>query len=453
MLSLTDLGISTAISFSLYKPLADNDKESISTLMSFYRKAYTCIGLLIGFLGIALIPFLKYIIKDIDTINDVYIIYVIYLINTVSTYLITYKETLIIADQKKYKIAGIEIIGIIILNCLQILTLMIYKNFIIYLLIQFIVLLFQRIVTNMYISNYYNDVEFNSKKSLLPDDKKSIVKNVKAMFYHKIGEYCINGTDNLIISAFISIDMVAIYSNFLMIINLFNNFITMIYNGITASLGNLIVTESNEKKEEIFNIMNFLAFVIYGGCSVCLVNVFNVFMELWIGPQYCLDMLLVVLIVVNFYLAGMRAPSSIMKSAAGEFDVDKYTPLIQSVINLVVSIALVKKVGLLGVLMGTFISSVALPSWQRPMIVYKYILQKSSLRYFIEYFKYAFITVGAGMIAYFINSSFKLNYLLFDFLIKGVISAFVFITLFLIIYIKSDEMKYLYKLVKRKSML
>mgnify|MGYP002582582604 CR=1 FL=1 len=289
----------------------------------------------------------------------------------------------------------------------DIIFLIITKNFIIYLIVQFVVLFLQRVITNRYITKKYKNIDFNSKVKLDNEDKTNIVKNVKAMFFHKIGEYCINSTDNLIISAFININTVGFYSNYLTVINLLNTFIMMIYNGITASLGNLIVRESYEKKEQIFKIMNFLAFIIYGYCAVCLINLFNIFINIWIGEKYCLEFPIVLMIIINFYLTGMRVPSGIMKSAAGLFDVDKFTPLIQAIINLIVSIILVQKIGLIGVLIGTFISSIVIPCWQRPYLVYKYVLKKSSKQYFIEYLKNIIIIVISTSISLFINNNLK----------------------------------------------
>lgn len=443
MLSLAELGVSTAINFSLYEPLAQKDKKKISELMSFYRKAYTIIGIVVGVVGIILIPFLKYIINDIANIDNVYLIYILYLINTVSTYFIAYKETLINADQKGYKLAGIQFIGLVALNVFQIIFLLLTKNFIVYLIIQFITLFIQRVVTNIYITKNYNDINFNCKEKIENKDLQVIVKNVKAMFFHKIGEYCINSTDNLIISAFINVATVGIYSNYLTIINLLNNFIFMIYNGLGASLGNLVATESNEKKEEIFKKMNFIAFCIYGLCSVCMINVFNDFIKIWIGEKYCLSLSIVLMIVINFYLTGMRVPSSTMKSSAGLFDVDKYTPILQSIINLVVSIVLVQKMGLIGVLIGTFVSSIAIPSWQRPYLIYKYILKKSSKKYFIEFFKNVVILAVCTTLALFINNLIIINNLYIQFVVKGIITASIFAISVILIYRKTDEFKYI----------
>lgn len=449
MLSLAELGVSTAINFSLYEPLVQRDIRKINSLMAFYKKAYRIIGSIVAILGIFLIPFLKYFIKDISSIDNVYVIYILYLINTVSTYFISYKETLINADQKKYKLLKIETIFLVLLNVFQIAFLILTKNFIFYLIVQIITLFIQRIITNIFITKMYKDIDFKSIEMIEKKDLNLIIKNVKAMFFHKIGDYCINGTDNLIISSFINVSTVGFYSNYLTIINLFNTFISMIFNSIISSLGNFIVTESSEKKEDIFKKMNFISFILYGICSVVLVNVFNDFISIWVGEKFCLGVDIVLIIVINFYLTGMRVPVATMKSAAGLFDVDKYTPLFQSAINLIVSIFLVKKIGLLGVLIGTLVSSLAIPCWQRPYLVYKYIFKTSSRKYFIEYIKYIVIVIASSVLTMFISKSLIIENLFLMFIIKSMLAVIIFMLITLIVFWKTNEIRYIYSIINK----
>ena len=451
MLSLAELGIGTAINFSLYKPLANKDDKKVSILMSFYRKVYSIVGTVEFIIGIALIPFLKYFIKNINEINNVYLIYILYLINTSSSYFIAYKETLINADQKGYKLIKINILGLVFLNISQIIFLLLTKNYIIYLVVQFIEQFIQRIITNIYISKQYKNIDFKSRDKLANEDKSLIVKNVKAMFFHKIGDYCVNGTDNIIISSFINIATVGIYSNYLMIINLLNGFVTNAFNAITSSLGNLIATENCEKRDEIFKKLNFIAFLLYGFCSVCLINLLSPFMGLWIGDKYCLNISLTIIIVCNFYLTGMRVPVQVMKSASGLYDVDKFTPLIQSAVNLVVSIILAKKIGLLGVLLGTMFSSLVLPCWQRPYLVYKYVIHKSSKKYFMNYIRYLITVACCTILAYFININISINNLLIRLIADGLISSIIFIIIVIILFNKTREFKYLVTFFRRRK--
>ena len=448
MLSLAELGIGQAINFSLYKPLSEKNNNNISKLMSFYRKIYRVIGIIVLTFGIILIPFLQYLIKDLNTIKNVYIIYLLFLINSVFTYFISYKETLIIADQKRYELLKIEALFTILLNTLQIIFLLITKNFIVYLIIQFITTFIQRIITNVYISKKYNNIDFKCKEKIDESDKEIIKKNVKAMIFHKIGDYCINGTDNLIISSFINIVTVGIYSNYLTIISLLNSFVLTIYNGLTASLGNLIATENSNKRYTVFKKMNFISFLIHGLLFVLLITIFNDFITIWIGKDYCLSFDIVLAIMISFYLTGMRVPCGVAKSAAGIYDIDKYSPILQSIINLFISIFLVKRIGLLGVILGTIVSSIALPSWQRPYIVYKYILHQSSKEYFIDYIKYLLIIAVDSIVSLYLCNYILLSSLLLTIIIKALISLIIYSTTIFIFYRHSDEFTYINKFIR-----
>lgn len=449
MLSLAELGIGTAINFSLYEPLAKKDEKKISALMSFYKKSYRVIGFIVAILGIILIPFLKYFIQDINLVKNAYTIYLLFLTNTVSSYFISYKETLINADQKNYKLTKINLIFLILINTLQIVSLLIYKNFIIYLCIQLIVQLAQRVVINIYITKEYSNIDFKSKDKVGEKDLSIIKKNVKAMIFHKIGDYCINGTDNLIISSFINIITVGLYSNYLTILTLITTFTNMFFSNLTAGLGNLVVTESSDKKYEIYKKMDFIGFIMYGFCAVILINVFNDFISFWVGNDYCLDFGTVIAIVISFYIAGMRIAPYTIKSAAGLYDVDKFTPLIQSVINLFVSIFLVRYLGLLGVVLGTIVSSIVVPSWQRPFIVYKYILNKPFKEYVLWYFKNIFTLMFVSVCALFINSLLPFSNYFVLFIVKSIITSIIYIIVISLLYRNTNEFKYLFDMFKK----
>lgn len=439
ILSLAELGISSAIGFSLYKPLSENNNKDVSTLMSFYRKAYFAIGSIIFVLGLSIIPFLTLIVKE--SINHLFIIYILFLINTCSSYFLSYKDILITSDQKSYLLTKITLFSTFLINCSEIIILLSTKNYIFYLLIKIFLTIIERLFINLFISRKYSNVEFKSKNKLEEKTKKEIFKNVKAMFYHKIGDCMINSTDNIIISSFINISTVALYSNYLLIISYLMSFASIVYNSLLASLGNLVVSEGKEKKYEIFKKINFLGFSIFSFSTVILMNVFNVFIELFAGKDYVLNMVTVTIIVINFYITGMRVPSSNMKTAAGLFDVDKYTPIIQSIINIVFSIILSIKFGLNGVLIGTFLSSI-LPSIQRPYIVYKHILKKSSKEYFIEYFKYAVLTIFATVITILINSTININSNILLFFQRSIISAVIYLLIYIIVFYKKKEFIY-----------
>lgn len=448
MLSLTELGVSSAISFSLYKPLANNEEDKITSLMQFYKKAYRVIGFIVFGLGILIMPFLSFMIKGGEQIENLYLIYFIYLINTAYSYLFSYKRTLITADQKAYKLVpfttGFKIFGIV----LQILSLIIFKSFIVYLLAQMIGLFVENLAINRYLNKEYpillrSDCEKVEKKEL-----SVIVRNIKAMMIQKIGEFCINSTDNFIISYFINITMVGIYSNYLMIINIMSQFVMIFYSSITASLGNLIVTESREKRFEIFKVIDFLSFWIYGFISVGFYNLMNSFIELWIGKEHLLSQEVVIVITLNYYLMGIMMSIISVKGAAGLYNEDKYVSIIQAIINLICSIVLVKYIGIIGVFLGTLISILILPSWYRPLIVYKNIFKRSVIEYYARHILYFFIVIFSVFITSSIINYVTVNLTWINFIINMIISFIIPNVLILLLFWRTEEMKYLRFIIK-----
>lgn len=448
MLSLAELGISTTINFSLYKPLAEKDYDKVSSLMSFYRRAYRAIGIIVAVLGMILYFFLDTIIKDPESIQNLHSIYLLYLINAVSTYFISYKETLINADQKAYRLTMINFVCTVILYLAQLAVLVIFKNFIVYLIAQFIVEFIQRVIVNRYITKQYSFINFVSDKKLDRKTLNEITTNIKALIYHKIGDYCTNSTDNIIISKYIGIDTVGYYSNYQTIIKTILTLTNMFYTGLTASLGNLVAIETAERKAEITQKLDFIGFFIYSTCTVLLFYLFNPFIELWIGKNFVLPIETVILIVINFYFTCMMLPIVTVKNSAGLYKQDRYSPIIRSIINIVLSIVLAQYIGLNGVIIGTLVSGF-LPCIQRPYIVYKYLLKQSAKKYYISYIKYIIVILISMAIIYVIKKFIIISNLLMYLVIMAMIIVVVHLLVITIVYRKTNEYLYILDFVKK----
>ncbi len=398
MLSFTELGIGAAINFSLYKPLASNDIEQIKTLMNFYKKAYRVIAGIITVLGLILLPFIKLFIKGGEGIQSIYLIYMIFLFNTAYSYLFTYKRTLLFADQKSYLITNIQMVINILTLLIQLAILLVFKNYIAYLISMVIIGVLQNFYVNGYINKRYPYLLEKKVQNLSKENRTSIVKNVKALLIHKLGDLCISQTDNIIISSFINITVVGLVSNYFLLINTVNSFLMNLFNAANASWGHLIATETEEKRLSIFNGYNFLAFCFFGWASICFYNLLNPFVTLWIGKDKLIGQVVINLLIINFYVTGMRIPLANIKAAAGVYFQDRFVSVIQAAINLIVSIIGVRYLGLAGVFIGSVVSSLAVPCWYRPIVVYKYVLAASPKTYFSKYICYALLTgVNTGI--------------------------------------------------------
>lgn len=413
MLSIAELGIGTAINFSLYKPIAENDTKKIKALMKYYKKAYYIIGTLVFFLGLVLLLFIDKIIPNPGNVEHLVLIFIIYIINASYSYFFTYKLTLLEASQKGYILARINIIFTILIHVGQLIILLLTKNYILYLLLNIVLTFIQRLIVNHKINKTFTYLKEENLEKLDKDEKTKITKNVKALIFHKIGDYCINGTDNILISIFDSIGAVGIYSNYALLTTTINNFITSIFGSITSSVGNLIATEKEGKRKNIFLKINFIAFWLYGFSFICFFVLIDPFIELVFGPKYILSFSIVLVVLLNFYVTGMRMPVGVVKSSAGLYNEDKYAPLIQSFINLVVSIILGKKYGLLGIFLGTLVSSVALPNWYRPYLVYKHVFKSSPKNYYLKSIYYFLVVIISALFT---------KYTLDLFFVKGALS-------------------------------
>ena len=438
ILALAELGIGTAINYSLYKPIAKKNEEKIKSLMLFYKKCYRVIAIVVLILGLGLMPFLSFFIKDTSGIKNLNIIYLIFLANMVIGYLFSYKRTLIIADQKNYKINPFIIFYNFLTTILQIIVLLCFKNYIIYLLVQTLCIILENLTINRYIDKQYPFLkDINNSKKIGKKELTEIKTNIKALMLHKIGTYVLTATDNIVISKYIGIVTVGIYSNYVLIHSAISNFIYMFISNTTASLGNLIAEGDVNKRSKIFNEMNFISFYLYGVTSLCLLFVFNPFIQFVFGIKYLFAFPVVILIVINYYIVGINQVPIIVQSASGTYKYDKFIPLMEAITNLVISIVLVNLIGLPGILIGTLVSYL-LPLITKPYVAYKYVLKKPVKTYFIEFFKQLLVLTVSGLIIYFILQFTKKFNLIVQILLSGFIS-FILPTVVIYIMYKNKE--------------
>ena len=455
LLSLTELGLGSAIGFSLYKPLADKDEEKIKSIMRFYQKTYRVIFVIVSLLGIALLPGLPFFIKDSSGIENLNIIYLIFLFNMVISYLFSYKRTLITADQKNYKIVPITIGMNILTTTLQIIVLLLFENYYIYLIVQSICIIIEHLLVNKYINKEYPYLlTLKSAKKIDEKELKNIKINVKSLMLHKIGTYITFSTDNLVISKYIGIISVGIYSNYCLIINMLSSFIQTITGNAIAGFGNLIASENAKKRLRVFKEMDFICYLLYGLTSVCLINLLTPFIGYSFGDKFILSSGIMYVIVLNYYIIGLTSAPNMIQSASGLYRNDRYAPLIQSIVNIIFSILLVKKIGLIGVFIGTTICMI-IPLIVKPIIIYKHVFDDNVIKYFLNLLKELFAVIISVILSLIVTSSFSIPFFIGDFIIKGIISAAIFLLILILFYHNSEAYKDVIlrvkKLVKKKK--
>lgn len=448
ILSLADMGISTVIIYSMYKPLAENNNNKIKELMNMYKKVYSFIALSVLVMGLCIMPFLEYFIKDVPNIPNLEYIYLLYLLNSVVSYLCAYKISIINADQKgyivTYKQQLISFISIIIMTLVLIIT----RNFLMYLIIQIGFSVFSNIYLSKLAEKMYPFIRNTTGYKLSKNEINLFKKDVFAMMLHKIGGVVVNGTDNLIMSSMIGITYVGIYSNYLLIINIIKRILLQFFDAISASIGNLVIEKDNKYVYDIFKRIYFLNFWIYSFCSICLFILLNPFIKLWLNDNYIFKNSIVFLICLIFFIDGMRQTVQRFRNALGIFVNDKYRPLIEAILNLLISVICSVKLGISGIFIGTIVSMI-FSAIIEVYILYKYGFEKSIKSFIYIYFKYIVITIVALTVTIIVNSNLG-DISIFDFFIKGAFTIINCNLIFLICTFRTKEFKYFKELILQR---
>lgn len=388
ILSLSELGVGTAITYALYNPIAKKDTKKQQILMRMFRNFYRITAGIVLVLGLCLIPFLDVLMKDRPDVDHLILIYLLYLLNSVVSYLLIYKKTLIDAHQMNY-ITVLYHNGFIVLqDVCQILILIKTGNFILFLLAAVVCTITGNICMSRRADRLFPYLKEPCHETLDKEERNDIFKNVRAMLMHKLGDVAVNNTDNLLISSLVGVITAGIYSNYYLIIGSVRQIFEQALLGVAASVGNLGVTEDKEKVEEIFYQLFFIGYWMFGFAGICLLELLNPFVSLAFGEKYLFPKQVVLVLCINFFISGMRRVILIFKESMGLFWYDRYKSIAEALLNLIISIVLAEKFGVTGIFIGTFCSTVLTSVWVEPYVFYKYRLEKPVSVFFKRYIGY-----------------------------------------------------------------
>ncbi|MDE6461803.1 MAG: hypothetical protein K2L32_03390 [Muribaculaceae bacterium] len=450
LLSFTELGFGQAIIFALYKPISQGDENKIGALMALFRKVYSWMFCIVAILGLALTPFLDYFINTPVNIPHFELIYVLYVFSSATSYLFAYKKSLLFANQKTYVSTTTSYWFTISGAIFQILVLVLWHNFIFYLIVQIANTIIQDIVIARKTDRLYPYLKKHKNSKLPIEEIAEIKRNVKALIIYKLGTLSLNSTDNIIISKFVGLLQVGFYSNYWLICTSVNGFLSTIFSNITASVGHMNATESNETKSIMFYRINMATFWFYGISSICLYTCMTPFILLWLGEEYTLGASTAFIIALNQYIAGMLYSSYNYRQTMGLFTQGKTRPIISAILNIVLSIGFAIYWGLPGVLWGTAITRLTTNAWYDPYIVFKKGLDQSPWPYFKDYTIkiaiYGFTCLCCGYLATLININKFINVILIF-----IMTLIVSITIFSLCYGKSPQVKYLISIAKNSK--
>lgn len=447
VLSLTELGIGTALNYSLYKPVAKRDIEKVKSYMRFYKKAYLTIAGVIALLGISISPFLKYILKNPGnlTVGELTLYYYLFLFNTVISYFVTYKYSLVNAEQKNYIQTNITTLTKVSAAAAQITVLVLTRNFLFYLLAQSAVELLQKIFVTVYLNRLYPYLLDKDVKKLTREETQVVATKTKALICHKIGDVARLQTDKIVISSFVNVDAAAVVDNYVYIITYVGNFVNIIFDSVISGFGNVVATESKEKQYLLFKVYRFFACWLFGFGAVGFFHLLTPFIgSVWLRDEsWTLPGITVTLLVTDFYLKGGRTVLLNFKIASGLFEQDRFLPLIQGAVNLVVSIALVIKIGVTGVYVGTLVSGI-LANLIRPGIIYRVCFDKKAGAYFRDSMKYIGVILAVGAVITPIRHVVMGKVTILTFAAMVVIITLLYNLAFLAMFYKTEEFSYLF---------
>ncbi|MBQ6519020.1 MAG: hypothetical protein IJI14_09880 [Anaerolineaceae bacterium] len=400
MLSLAELGFSSAIVFSMYKPIALGDKDQINSLLNFYRKTYIIIGLIILIIGLCIIPFLPHFMNGTAPADiNIYAIYLIYLANTVVSYFLSaYKESLLVAHQKVHVSQDIISVCYLAMYSLQILAVVIFKNYYLYSLIILFITIVINIVRSIIVKRMYP--EYECRGELSEETKNDLKKRILGLLVYKISEVCRNSFDSIILSSFLGLVVLANYQNYYYIMTAVISIFTLISNAIIASIGNSIAVETKAKNHADFIAILLLYGWIASWCSCCLACLYQPFMKIWMGTESLFEYKIVLLFCIYFFVLSIANVCFTYRQAAGLWWEDRVRPVAEAVSNLLLDILLVKRFGAAGILLASITTIVFLNIPLSIRVLFKHYFEMSTKSYWKHLYYIGLFGVISGLAAY-----------------------------------------------------
>lgn len=445
MLSLAELGIGSAISYYLYKPIALNDKERIKSLMQFYKTCYRVVGFAIIGFGCLIMPFLNKMVNLNQPIpENLYLIYFLFLLDSAFTYLFwAYKQAIMFANQQQYKIEKINIAFAILSCCVDIIVLLIFKSFIIYLLFKMAIVIVKNIIIAKKIDKAFPHLKEKDIKRLSKTEVKDIFKGVFNESVFKLGSTLFNSTLNIIVSIFIGTIIVGYYSNYYMIIGQVGIVFGLIMGSIVAGIGNVVATETTEKTYTLYKQLDMGVFLVNAFCTICMFQLLNSFVHLWlghVGREYVLSQVIVGLICLDFFLNNSCQVIATYRTAAGLFKVGRDRQVIAGIINIPLSIGLIKLFGLSGAFMSPVLCKLFITVCPFLIDLEKKLFQQTWNVAVRDYFYKFFLTVIISIVVWLSCLYFHEKSFLF-FIIEVFLTSLLSIIFLIVFTYKTKEMK------------
>ena len=439
MLSLAELGVSGAIVYALYKPLAENDEEKIASLVRVFGAAYRAVGTFIGVAGLCLLPVLDRLIGEAPQIQEsLHVIYLFFLFDAAGSYFFTYRSTLLMAAQKNYLVTGITYLFQCIMAVAQAVFLYTTRNYMDYLVIQVSCSMLTYICISRIAVKQYPYIARKGIKPLEPREKKKIFRDMRDLMAYNISGVLVNSTDNLIITYFSGLITTGLASNYTLLTNTLSSLLKQIFNGLSSSVGNLNAVESEEKKFSMFQTTNLLNFWVFSWGTVGILFVSCDLVRLLFGESYVLEFAIPAVLALNFYTVGMQNAMWIFKHTMGLFRYGRFVQMFTAGLNLVFSIILGQIWGLFGILFATFLARLLTNLWYDPYVIYRHAFGQNPFQYLKRYIFYLLILMVQIALSWIICMWIHISPLM-DVLVKGFLVSAVSNGIFFLVFRKTPE--------------
>lgn len=388
------LGISTAIVYRFYEPISRDDVEYVGQLMNFFRRVYLMIaGIILG-LGLGILPFIHLLIRNAAEIPadvNLHTVYLLFLFNTLSSYLFTYKLTLLTADQRNYWFSLADLTGTLVRYAAQIALLLITRDFTKTLIVGIVSTLAVNYGFSLWVTTQYRPV-FQVKEMLPKEERRRIYQDTRAIMYHKVGTTVLLSTDNAVLTRMVSLAATGIYSNYSMILLYAQNLIGQLLGNFTPSVRNARQNMTPDAYHALFRKITFMGLWVACAATVCCYTALDDLIAVWLGPKYLFTGFTTPVLCIQLYLTISRSTNGAFINADGLFVKDRIRPLIEAGLNLGISIWLTRWLGIVGVFLGTILSSGLTVVWREPLIIYRYSLHRSVREYWALYGAFAGVT-------------------------------------------------------------
>ena len=403
VLTVAELGVGRAIVYSMYNPIVVGEKKRIAALYCLYRKLYRLVGVVIFLGGLVVMPFLPGMISDYEQIDvNVYSTFLLTLISVVISYLFAAKTSLIEAHKDNYIVVGISTISSLVRYGLQIAAILIWKSFLVFLICQIISTLLVWILTERVVRQKYPDI-ITQHEVVDASTRSEIIRNTKAMLMHKIGVKLVNTIDSMIISGFIGVVILGKYSNYTCICSAMVGIINLFFTPLTSVIGHLCAEGKKEKRREYFNFFYYLNYILGVVFFLGYYAVIDAVVVLLFGSGLAVSHSIAFIITLNQFIQYMRNAALLFRNASGTFYNDRWKPIAEGIVNLILSLFFVmvfpEDYRVVGVIIATIITNLLICDTVEPFVIFKHVFGQKPGRFFFRNYAYIglFVVALAGM--------------------------------------------------------